>query len=1448
MAPETKVNSTFSSVVPDHTEDWLPASMKDTYEWKGLLGKGGMGVVHEVYHRGWKRALAVKSPFTSRFRTESDKKAFKEEAEAWVKLGTYPHIVTAYMVRDVKDVPRVFAELVRHGDLKTWITSHKLYTGAKTEVTARIFDCAIQVAWGLAYAHSQGLVHQDMKPDNVMIDATVENEPLFKVTDFGLAATASATATSSTDSQTQQTASNLLTASADVEDVAPSSEASSTVVEQKDSVSSPQAPFVGGTKAYWSPEQAYCYQQLMAASQQGEDVYTQTLHTLPLMTHKADIYAYGVTMLEVLTGKRSWSNGENGSEALMGVLDTVDAATMPRIPEIEEIIRSCLCVEPSGRPDSMRIIADLMIQAYHKVIGEKYFRTCPTASADEVYSLNNRALSCYELNRLDESIRLWNHALKQDPNHLQTVYNSSVAGWLAGQLDPNTVLDNLKRLPETAEQKKLLSYAMARQGLVEQALSTLNQLKLESPDSVPLKEIDSALNQIAQVVHEYPVKRTIEHDDGCLRLCASEDGAYIVLLGRRDVAMFDTQQVDSDCLLFRQTNVHGGQSCYAAALFKDCSHLLTGGDDGVIHVWSLADRRCPSLVTSLSIEEQVYAIHLFENDSKFIVRDRKGKLSLWECKNWTLLQTLFRGFDDYIRGSSCLSPNQKTLFFGHSESYLAYDLTQSPVSQIFEVPPNGIHVCGSMVMSKDGNRLFAVRHSIVTVFDTSSIYSTNVQPMPVLYAFPVPGGTDTLILHSNEQVLFTRNFSERCFWDISDLSCVRAIAKIPKSVSYSTFCSTNDGRSLLSMQSKQIVIEPFLAGDCFQRLNRLCSPTEISDLSALLLSSSMHREKEFTSLIEQSKSYLDRLNDPTVKLNADESIRVDCIRKCDTVLTKARAVPGMEGRMDARELWTRLAQQSTLLKPKLSWLTLPFTAEGLEAFSITTNTDGSLLFSGGSNGIVHVFDNVNIGPKALICSKQLHQGGIKTILTNQKSTILVTGSTDATVEITSIQNLDPICSLIGHEKAITKILFTVDEKYLITSSADGTVRFWTVPDAPDNDNLSQADKYICTSSIDHLKTEKDILTMTVSSCGRYLITVSEAEVIRAWDLRDLPDALKLVRIFAGCRNVKSLFVTPDTKMLIAACADSRIRLFDLYGMSAEPCRIVKDGLSEPVNSISLTKDGQWLFAISGLFLSIYRTAHLDLIFTASYPIPLESISMLYDSIHCRASLAAYGKPSIINLNIDWILDPKPVQALAAELTDIPENIISVEAIKELNRKHNPFFGISIVGSIGDKTVTTVKPAEIAHDPTGESSIHKGPNSESSSVSEGPIRTTISIGTRLKTADPTPDLIHESMHDTTAAAPSSPVLKTVVGTAETVVITASIVGSDVEPIKAATQDPSDSTVASAFTVTGSATTSTADVVLSNSEPPRNSNHDGTDGQENPIGGERQPPKSKCCVVQ
>ena len=159
-------------------KDWKPGQVvENTYKVKTLLGEGGMGKVFKIYHINWDTDLAVKCPLPEMFRTEVQKEEFIREAETWVNLDLHPNIVTCYYVRTMDEVPRVFAEYVDGGSLKDWIEDGKL-KDIKTKL-----DVAIQFAWGLAEAHKKGLVHQDIKPGNVMMTT----DGIAKVTDFGLA-------------------------------------------------------------------------------------------------------------------------------------------------------------------------------------------------------------------------------------------------------------------------------------------------------------------------------------------------------------------------------------------------------------------------------------------------------------------------------------------------------------------------------------------------------------------------------------------------------------------------------------------------------------------------------------------------------------------------------------------------------------------------------------------------------------------------------------------------------------------------------------------------------------------------------------------------------------------------------------------------------------------------------------------------------------------------------------------------------------------------------------------------------------------------------------------------------------------------------------------------------------------------------------------------------------
>ncbi len=142
------------------------------YEVLGEPRAGGMGVVHRVRHLGWEVDLAVKTP-----RESASFAQFEAEAGTWIGLGLHPHTVNCVYVRTIDDIPRVFAEWVDGGSLAEAIRERRLDH-------AGMLDIAIQTAWGLQHAHDSGLVHQDMKPANVML----EPDGTAKVTDFGLAA------------------------------------------------------------------------------------------------------------------------------------------------------------------------------------------------------------------------------------------------------------------------------------------------------------------------------------------------------------------------------------------------------------------------------------------------------------------------------------------------------------------------------------------------------------------------------------------------------------------------------------------------------------------------------------------------------------------------------------------------------------------------------------------------------------------------------------------------------------------------------------------------------------------------------------------------------------------------------------------------------------------------------------------------------------------------------------------------------------------------------------------------------------------------------------------------------------------------------------------------------------------------------------------------------------
>ncbi|MHC4600278.1 MAG: protein kinase domain-containing protein, partial [Planctomycetota bacterium] len=140
------------------------------------IGRGGMGVVHKAFDPSLKRLVALKVLIGGGHASDDAIERFKREAEAVAKLGHHPGIVPVYDMGSEENLHYIAMAFVAGKSL-----SHLVDAGEVTPRRALVIT--EQVARALQFAHQHGVLHRDVKPDNILLDA--EGTPA--LTDFGLA-------------------------------------------------------------------------------------------------------------------------------------------------------------------------------------------------------------------------------------------------------------------------------------------------------------------------------------------------------------------------------------------------------------------------------------------------------------------------------------------------------------------------------------------------------------------------------------------------------------------------------------------------------------------------------------------------------------------------------------------------------------------------------------------------------------------------------------------------------------------------------------------------------------------------------------------------------------------------------------------------------------------------------------------------------------------------------------------------------------------------------------------------------------------------------------------------------------------------------------------------------------------------------------------------------------
>ena len=263
----------------------LPSGSKlGPYEISSVLGAGGMGVVYRARDPRLGREVALKVlPDDDAWDAERLER-FEHEARAAAALN-HPNIAAVYDVGREGAVRYVVHELLEGETLRERLRRGRL-------APREALDVAAQTARGLSAAHAKGIVHRDVKPENLF----VTRDGRVKVLDFGLAKVR-----------------------ASVETQAPTA------------VALTQPGEVLGTVSYMSPEQ---------------------LRGSASVDARSDVFSLGVLLFELLAGQRPF-DGASAAETASRILTTepsglaLDPAGVPK--ETESIVRRALAKSPEER-------------------------------------------------------------------------------------------------------------------------------------------------------------------------------------------------------------------------------------------------------------------------------------------------------------------------------------------------------------------------------------------------------------------------------------------------------------------------------------------------------------------------------------------------------------------------------------------------------------------------------------------------------------------------------------------------------------------------------------------------------------------------------------------------------------------------------------------------------------------------------------------------------------------------------------------------------------------------------------------------------------------------------------------------------------------------------------------------------------------------------------------
>jgi serine/threonine protein kinase len=290
-----------------------PGTFVGEYQVSHKLGEGGMGVVYAGVHPEIGKRVAIKVLAPHSASSPDVIRRFKEEARA-VNRIRHPNIIDIFAFNQLPDGRHYFVmEYLEGESLSARLARAPMPLGEARRLLAQICD-------GLDAAHRAGVIHRDLKPDNIWVATEGTTEPRIKLLDFGIAKLSDLSAGRVTQAGTQL-----------------------------------------GTPHYMPPEQGM-----------GREI-----------DRRADVYALGVVLYEMFAGVLPFDGATSHEVVLKHVtLPPVPPSRhRPISPQqMEAVILACLEKTPDGRPGSVKELAARIEAAFAAVPADPAASISPLAA------------------------------------------------------------------------------------------------------------------------------------------------------------------------------------------------------------------------------------------------------------------------------------------------------------------------------------------------------------------------------------------------------------------------------------------------------------------------------------------------------------------------------------------------------------------------------------------------------------------------------------------------------------------------------------------------------------------------------------------------------------------------------------------------------------------------------------------------------------------------------------------------------------------------------------------------------------------------------------------------------------------------------------------------------------------------------------------------------------